>query len=939
MVRDVHHTVRARETKMLTSKQLKTCASIPVIAWALSAGVASAEQSAPEDTAVEEVVVTGYRASLANAISAKRLAKGVTDSIKAEDIADFPDLNLAESLQRIPGVAITRANGEGRQISVRGLGSEYTRVRINGMEAMATTGGTNNSGGTNRSRGFDFNVFASELFNSLTVRKSASADVEEGSLGATVDLDTARPFDYRKPTLVVSVQGSYNDLARDMKPRFTALASRTWADGKLGALVSVAYEKRHLFEEGANTTRWAFGGASGGFNAASTVAGLTLAQINETDTSKAIFHPRTPGYIRYDFNTERLGITGSLQYRPSADTLLTLDVLASTSDGVRDEYNLGNLSFTRTGAGKPATIIRSGTVDANRNLIKGVFDNVDIRTQAAHDELSTKFRQISLTGEHHFSDKLKGGFSVGHASSKFNNPVSTIITFDRIDSKGYSWDFTSRLPTLNQGFDTTNPANWSMTNGTSEVRIRPNSVDNGFTSGKVFAVYELNNELSLKAGVDYREFEYESQGRRRRTETQVNTLSAADLAAVSTVFSGFGRNLNLPAGNATGWVVPDLNKFIDKYDIYCNCGIYELTGVENSSARGEFRTITEKNTGFYAQLDYNKQVFGLPMRGDVGLRYVETDQASTGYTAVGSSIELVTAERKYNTLLPSANLAIDVTDQFVIRAAAAKTIARASIQALSPGGDISVQGGNRSFSRGNPDIKPTESKNVDLSFEWYPDNGSVLALGLFYKNISTFVQSLRQDIPFNQLGLPTALLDGTGVAATEVFLVSQPVNTAGGELKGFEINMQKNLDFLPGFLRNFGVQTNYTYVDSDMEYLTSTTPGAPTVNQTLVGLSKHAANATLYYETERFSIRGSVAYRQGYLTQVPGSEGNDVQGTNSTTNFDMSASYNVTDKLKLTFEGINLSDEINDQYVDSSNRMSVYSHTGRQFFVGLRYQF
>jgi TonB-dependent receptor len=212
-------------------------------------------------------------------------------------------------------------------------------------------------------------------------------------------------------------------------------------------------------------------------------------------------------------------------------------------------------------------------------------------------------------------------------------------------------------------------------------------------------------------------------------------------------------------------------------------------------------------------------------------------------------------------------------------------------------------------------------------------------VGLFYKNISTFVQTLRQDIPFNQLGLPSALLDGTGVQGSELFLVSQPVNTAGGELKGFEVNLQKNLDFLPGFLRNFGVQTNYTFVDSDMEYLTSTTPGAPTVNQTLVGLSKHAANATLYYETERFSIRGSVAYRQGYLTQVPGSEGNDVQGTNSTTNFDMSASYNVTDKLKLTFEGINLSDEINDQYVDSSNRMSVYSHTGRQFFVGLRYQF
>jgi iron complex outermembrane receptor protein len=148
----------------------------------------------------------------------------VVDAIKAEDIAQFPDLNLAESLQRIPGVSISRINGEGRQITVRGLGSEYTRVRINGMEAISTTGGTANSGGTNRGRGFDFNVFASDLFNSIAVRKTASADVEEGSLGATVDLTTARAFDSRKPQLVLSAAASYNDLS----PKRRRRACRPW---------------------------------------------------------------------------------------------------------------------------------------------------------------------------------------------------------------------------------------------------------------------------------------------------------------------------------------------------------------------------------------------------------------------------------------------------------------------------------------------------------------------------------------------------------------------------------------------------------------------------------------------------------------------------------------------------------------------------------------
>ena len=166
-----------------------------------------------------EIIVTGFRASLESALLAKRADSGIVDVIKAEDIAKFPDTNLAESLQRVPGVVIDRDAGEGRSITVRGLGGDFTRVRINGIEALATTGGTDSSGGANRSRGFDFNVFASELFRSITVRKSSSANVEEGSLGATVDLQTSRPFDFKKFTISASVQGRYNDLARNVDPR------------------------------------------------------------------------------------------------------------------------------------------------------------------------------------------------------------------------------------------------------------------------------------------------------------------------------------------------------------------------------------------------------------------------------------------------------------------------------------------------------------------------------------------------------------------------------------------------------------------------------------------------------------------------------------------------------------------------------------------------
>src|SRR5690606_35655040 len=172
-----------------------------------------------QNETIEEVVVTGsFRDSLANALNVKRNSAGAVDAIVAEDIADFPDLNLAESLQRIPGVAIERVAGEGRQISVRGLGSGFTRTRINGMEAVATGGSTDAAGGVNRSGSFDFNTFSSELFNSLTERKTVSADVEEGSLGATGNMATANPFDYDDVTFAASGQLGYNDLSEKPDP-------------------------------------------------------------------------------------------------------------------------------------------------------------------------------------------------------------------------------------------------------------------------------------------------------------------------------------------------------------------------------------------------------------------------------------------------------------------------------------------------------------------------------------------------------------------------------------------------------------------------------------------------------------------------------------------------------------------------------------------------
>jgi len=897
-------------------------------------------------TAPGDIVVTGFRSSLASALNAKRNATGVIDVIKAEDIAAFPDLNLAESLQRIPGVSITRVAGEGREISVRGLGPDYTRVRVNGMEALATSGGTDSGGavGNNRGRGFDFNIFASELFNSLTVRKTASADVEEGALGATVDLNTGRPFDYGNFALALSGQLGYNDLSESKDPRVAGLISKTFADGKVGVMLSVAYSKRHTLEEGHGTTQWTSAGSNGGFSPLSTLPGYTTADLKNTDPATAVFHPRNPSYNSYDSTDRRLGITAGIQFRPTDRTLISISGLYGKLNTTRDERLLQALGFILPGTGKPNLIIRDGVVDANHNLVYGDFDNVDMRTQAGHHELETVFKQLTIDLSQRFSDSVKLTAMVGRATSNFSTPTATTVTFDRQDVQDYVYDYrVGRLPLITFALDPTKPASWTAINGQSEVRLRPTWVDNTFTQAKAALEFDIVRGLKFDVGGDWRKYENSSlQKRRIAGETTTQTLTPQQIADMSVLYSGFGRNLNLPAGVATSWLIPDISKFADLLGIYSNTGIYKLGTIEESNARGSTGSVTEEDLGLWGMFDFDAKSIGLPVRGNLGLRYSKTQQTSSGYAATGSTIEMVTARNSYDHFLPSLNLTGDITDNLLVRFGAARTIARPSLGLLSPGGNVAVQGvngSNRSFSTGNPDLAATESDNLDLSLEWYPTRGAVFAVGLFQKKIGTFAQTLRTSVPYNTLGLPDSLIAGTGAQPTDIFDVTKPVNTQGGRLRGFEINIQQPLTFLPGFLSHFGVLLNYTHVASRIDYLTSSTPGAPVVTADLVGLSKDAANGTLYYETKKFSIRGSVAYRSGYLTQVPGRNGNFVEGTNATLNVDAQASYTFNKHFKVTLEALNLTDEFNDQYMDWSNRVWVYMHTGRQFYFGLRYNY
>jgi len=962
--------------------------AVALAASLLAASSAFAQPVQPQQQ-LEAVVVTGIRASLESALNAKRLDKGIVDVIKAEDIAKFPDTNLAESLQRIPGVVIDRDAGEGRNITVRGLGADFTRVRINGIEALATTGGTDSSGGANRSRGFDFNVFAAELFNTLTVRKSNQADIDEGSLGATVDLQAARPFDLKRFVATASAKAKYNDLSGETDPRLAFLVSNTFANNTLGFLVSGAYSKRRLFEEGFSTVRWDNGGSSGGWcaptgvannpsNSTATTCGPaaqgvqrvpgnadTIAAYN-TARDNANFHPRLPRYGRLTHDQDRLGLTASAQWRPADTTLVTLDLLYSKLDATRQEDFLEAISFSRSAAqgGKPQTSVLEAQYGANGALLYGRYNGVDIRAESRFDELTTTFTQPSLTVEHEFSDTLRGSIKLGRAESKFRNPVQTTTTLDALNVNGYSLDFrgNDRLPVIGYPFDVTQAGGALqlvgvpvVANGTqpttvpntttSEIRIRPQGANNVNEIAQLDLVWEPANGLALKGGLQHKRYQFDTFEFRRVNQNDTIFAPAGGSAALTTTLTGFGKGLDLPAGTATSWVIPDLRAIVAAYDIYCNCiksgpaggpGDFTLSSTTNGNARGNNRAVTETDEGAYLMAEFTQRPFGLRVDGNLGVRYVKTEQVATGYQSIGGGTE-VTTTNTYSDTLPSLNLSTAISPELMLRFAAAKAMARSQLGNLNPGGSIATTG-TLSITAGNPYLKPFRAKTFDLSLEWYQGRSAFIGVGLFQKNIDSYIQSLRTNVAFKDTGLPLSLLPAN-FTGDEVFQYTSPINTPGGKLKGFEINIQQPLSFLPGFGKYFGVLLNYPQVKSKITYLVSPTSNSVIVDD-LINMSPKSANATLYYDDGTFSARVSASKRSSFLTRVPGQNNNDVEGKNASTNVDMSITYKLNKNLDLTLEGVNLTNEANDQFISRARNSSVVYHvTGREFLLGARYKF
>ncbi|MBQ4800339.1 TonB-dependent receptor [Pseudoalteromonas sp. MMG006] len=860
---------------------------------------------------MEAITVTGYRTNLARSKELKKNATGSQDSILAEDIGEFPDANLAESLQRVPGVSISRDSGEGRQISLRGLGPNFTRTRLNGMEALFTSdSGVDQRGGASRTRDFDFSVFASELFNRVDVYKSYDASLDEGGIAGTVDLHTAKPFDNSEEGLqgAVSVKGIYNDRTQHSDPRFAALLSNTWGD--FGALVSVAYSQVDTIEEGYHVWSWRQASFGADNVAPSVDSDIASRLVNATGNDR-VFVPRANNIASWANTRKRTGITTAFQWQPSDALSFDLDILYGKLSNDRVENQLSTAGTNAfTGDVTANQLLVDAAIDGD-DLVYASFEGLDLRTESKVSYGETDFYQISLGSEFELSDKLTASALIGFSKSDFTQPIHDKVFSEAVDH-AFSVDWRNASYGQNTyDFDITNTNEWAL----MRTDVREDEISNEYTTYQIDFNYELDDIHSFKFGAQSKNYQSDGFERRDRVDWE------NDPNAPEAVF----QITDIPVLH--DYAIADNQATFDRV-VATSLISRELDASHNRP--GTVYQIEEDTLGLYAQYLFNTQLNDLPIRGNIGVRWYETDQTSSGEVNNGSGFEQITFNNTYSDILPSLNVVMDISEQWLVRFGANRNISRPNLDQLKAAGQVGVA--DQFISAGNPNLERFVADSFETSFEFYGDSSS-LAIALFYKDMESFIVQQSVTLPYEQTGYPLEFLDfDPRINAQSEFTVSQPINGDSADVTGLEVAFQMDFDFLPEPFNYLGMLGNVTIADGETILFNE----GERISVTPPGLSELSHNFTLYYETPLWGMRLSSSYRDEYITGE-GSEQNIVAGYDETTFVDFKSFMNITEQVKVTFEATNLTDEVIRQFLD--HRTQSYSQSGRNFALGVSYKF
>lgn len=971
-----------------------------------SAGMAIAQAPTTDGspTVVEEVQVFGIRQSLERAMDIKRDSSGVVDAISAEDIGKMPDTNLAESLQRITGVSIDRASGEGSLVSVRGIGPDYNMITLNGR---TMPGAVNDPDGGPNSRAFDFANIASESVSGIEVYKTGKANIAGGGLGAAININTARPLDNPGLNLTVgakAVHDTTNVSGRDVTPEVSGLFSWTDNNDTFGVAISASHQERDSSNVTAYVNDWQ--------------ERHNYRQEGNTPTPEGLYHlPTDLRYAIEDRYRVRTNAQLTLQYRPIDRLTITTDYTYSEND-IRNKLreqsiwfesgNVTNIEFDGSDVTQiPTTYTETFPAGSGADMS---FAHQSSHTIALNKSAGINFSfdvndDFNLTLDYHRSTAANrpanGEYSLANAS------VAAFVLSEQ------TVDWTQNIPVMtiavDKGLEEGEPGfaqNNVLTAGditTTRGRVHHAAQKTEIEQIKLDGLYHFDG-FSLGFGVEHRSdsnvARYGSNdpimgdwGGANPNRVPNSFFTPRDYPGELGIDGAFSGGFDWDFYDLTSWAANQaqidnaLWLMDEEYSReYTNfpMGRYTFGGEFNTN-----RLVEEDVNAAYVQVDLNLELGGMMVDVLAGVRYEETDLTSTSSVQVPTEIrweggndldirrspEFTDYARtfSYDNVLPSIDVSITPIDDVVVRASYSKTMARALYQELQA--DVSIGQGDlyqRRASGGNPELQPIESDNFDLSFEWYYGDASYASIGLFRKDVTNFIgqgsvtaehfglRDVRRGPRFEEArdqviaaggdaseeqriweqamanaGLnindPTHALVADETDPLMQWTTAAPVNDREDTIQGVELAVQHMFGET-----GFGLQANYTFVNSDLNFDDSLPNEGEDTQFVLVGLSD-TANLVGFYDNHGFQARIAFNWRDKYIDgRNEGAHGNP-RYVEAYHQIDVNTSFDLTDNLTIFAEGINITSESRRRHGRTEAMFWDYEKQGARYQVGFRY--
>jgi iron complex outermembrane receptor protein len=913
---------------------------IPAMLFAL----AGTDAAMAEDQPLEEVVVTGIRSSLRQAMEIKRSSEQIVDSIASESLGKFPDTNIAESLQRITGVSIDRSGGEGQSVTVRGFGPAFNTVLLNGRRIVSDTG----------ARSFNFDVLPAELISRVDVYKSAPANLEEGGIGSTIVLHTPRPLEIGQFKSIVSAKALYEDLSSNVTPEVFGMISDTFADKRAGLLVSASYQKRKNRIERFLTD----GYLTAPRDSMTLIADQLAAQ--GFSANDQFFIPQNLNVSPVDEDRERTNVNATFQLQPADNLTLTLD-------GMYDRFHVSSESNT-IGFFVTPSIITDAEFDEHRTAtrITQTLDAAIDFTRAVRDRPTNTYA-TGLALDWSLNDAFTVNADSSWSRTKSGGAEGTDVAVLGFRKDIYTLNYAADGSPTVTGFPSADVVDPSLPMAHFTLR--------GSGGGPLGGVADVSDELfeqrlasTWQPGFDH--IKRISAGAMYSDEKQSSTSRLSDndiLCLYCGYFVGVPDSLLHPfnvgssyLGGAvpipSTWLAFDNNELISYLESPeaaaardAALGLAPGTTAAALAASNGFEIhqrpdssrIKEQIASFFVDASFEGTLRSKSWNLIAGARYVHTETTAFGisqplvdlvnsgdptlYTTVLGDAQTVSQTNRYNDVLPSLSYRLNLTDTVVARLAASKALTRPPLGALSPRLIIgTTRPGNLQASSGNPDLKPFTSKNVDVSVEWYYQRNGYITLGLFHKDVNNFLVNTVEDRT-----LPIA--DSNNLFNGDpVFEVSLLSNLESARVKGAELGVQQSFDWLPGIWSGFGVTANATLVDSDAEL------DVNDVTQTfaLEGLGD-SYNAVVFYEKGPFEARVAWNRRERFLRTAVGF-GGEPTFVEPYEQIDARASFALSKSISVFVEAVNLANERQQRVGRYDNQILLLEETGPRYTIGMR---